>query len=408
MAVNIAPDARLQYLDASGDPYSGGLLYTYAAGTTTNENTYTDSTGNTANANPIVLSSSGFTPNGVWLTESTSYKFVLKDSSGNTIWSEDNIVGVNDTTTTVDEWTAGPTPTYVSATQFTLVGDQTSDFHVGRRLKLTDSGGTDYATITVSAYTTLTTVTVSVDDSGSLDSGLSAVSYANLSSANPSVPQMEDDKFFIVDPSDKTKKVRIDVGTVSTSTTRTITVPDSSLTLGPTTVGKHTIYVPASAMSPTVSNGCAALTAVETTSGRPDMVVLDFDTSSDEHAQFSVAFPKSWNESTVTFKAFWTTTATDTGGVAWGLQGVAASDGDTIDVAYGTAVVVTDACQSTAEDLYVTSESSAITIGGTPAVGDVCYFRVFRDVSDAADTMEEDARLIGIQLFFTTDTGEDT
>lgn len=174
-----------------------------------------------------------------------------------------------------------------------------------------------------------------------------------------------------------------------------------------TTIGKHTISMPAASMSPTASNGCAGLTSVETTAGRPDMVVLDFDTSADEHAQFSVPMPKSWDEGTVTFQVFWTTTATDTGGVAWGLQGVAVSDGDTIDVAYGTAVVVTDAGQSTAEDLYVTAESAAVTIAGTPAANDMCYFRVFRDVSDAADTMEEDARLIGIKLFITTDDGTD-
>ena len=47
------------------------------------------------------------------------------------------------------------------------------------------------------------------------------------------------------------------------------------------------------------------MATVETTSGRPDMNVLDFDKDSDEHAQFSVAFPKSWNAGTVTFQFFW-------------------------------------------------------------------------------------------------------
>tara|TARA_Y100000310_G_scaffold236502_1_gene239683 strand:+ start:3743 stop:4960 length:1218 start_codon:yes stop_codon:yes gene_type:complete len=175
-----------------------------------------------------------------------------------------------------------------------------------------------------------------------------------------------------------------------------------------TPIGKHTIFVPVNAMRATSSNGCAAITDVETTSGRPDMQVLDFDASSDEHAQFQVAMPKSWNLGTITFQAFWTSTATDTDGVAWGLQGVATSNDDTIDVVYGTAVVVTDDNISAAEDMLVTSESSAITIAGTPADDDMCFFRVFRDVSDANDDMTEDARLIGIKLFITTDTGEDT
>lgn len=173
------------------------------------------------------------------------------------------------------------------------------------------------------------------------------------------------------------------------------------------TAGTETIWVPAGAMRPTVSNGCAPITEVETTSGRPDMQVLDFDATSDEHAQFSIAFPKSWNEGTITFQVYWTTTATDTDGVAWGLQGVAVSDNDTIDVAYGTAVVVTDDALGAAEDQCVTAESSAVTIAGTPAVSDICYFRIFRDVSDANDDMTEDARLIGVKIFFTTDATND-
>lgn len=171
--------------------------------------------------------------------------------------------------------------------------------------------------------------------------------------------------------------------------------------------GKQTVWVPAAAMQPTTSNGCASLATVETTAGRPDLHVLDFDASSDEHAQFEVAFPKSWNGGTVTYQAYWTSTATDTDGVTWSLQGVACADGDTIDVAYGSAITVEDANQSTAEDLYVTDESAAVTIAGSPGDAELTFFRVFRDVSDANDTASEDARLIGIKLFFTTDAGND-
>ena len=172
--------------------------------------------------------------------------------------------------------------------------------------------------------------------------------------------------------------------------------------------GTHTIWVPAAAMRPTVSNGCAVITDVETTAGRPDMQVLDFDASADEHAQFQVSFPKSWNEGTVTFAVYWTTTATDTDGVAWGLQGVAVSDNDTIDVAYGTGVVVTDDALSAAEDLMVTATSGAVTIAGSPAVGDICYFRIYRDVSDGNDDMTEDARLIGCKIFYTINAKDDS
>ena len=199
-------------------------------------------------------------------------------------------------------------------------------------------------------------------------------------------------------------------GAIAIAADGTVNLATAGATVNSTvisTVGTQTIWVPACAMRPTVTNGCAVITDAETTSGRPDMQVLDFDPSSDEHAQFQICFPKSWNESTITFSVYWTTTATDTDGVAWGLQGVAVSDNDTIDVAYGTAVVVTDDALSAAEDLCVTATSGAVTIAGTPAVGDICYFRIFRDVSDANDDMAEDARLIGVKIFFTTDAAND-
>ncbi len=174
-------------------------------------------------------------------------------------------------------------------------------------------------------------------------------------------------------------------------------------------IGKQTIWAPANAMRATFSNGCASIADIETTAGSIDMQVLDFDTAADEHAQFQIAFPKRWNLGTVTFRVFWTTTATGTTGVAFGLQGVAVSDADTIDTAWsgGTPIVVTDDAQTAAEDLYVSVESAAVTIGGTPADDDVCYFRIFRDVSDANDDMTEDARLIGVLVFFTTDAETD-
>ena len=173
------------------------------------------------------------------------------------------------------------------------------------------------------------------------------------------------------------------------------------------TQGLHTIFVPAGAMRPTASNGCATITDVETTSGRPDMTVLDFDDGSDEAAQFQIAMPKNWNAGTVTFQVYWCSTAADTDGVSWGLQGVSVADNSTIDVAYGTAVVVDDANQGAAEELLVTAVSGNVTIASA-ADSAMTFFRIFRDVSDANDTATEDARLIGVKLFYTSDAADDT
>jgi cytoskeletal protein CcmA (bactofilin family) len=193
-------------------------------------------------------------------------------------------------------------------------------------------------------------------------------------------------------------------GTNITSTAAEINKLDGVGTLAE--AGKQTIWVPANAMTPTASNPCADIAAVETTSGRPDMYVLDFDKDSDEHAQFTVAFPKQWNLGTVTFQVFWSGTA-NTGGVSWGLQGVACGDNDTIDVAYGTGVVVDDAEQGAVEEVNVSAESGAVTIAGSPADDQLCYFRVYRDVSDSNDDSSGDARLHGIKVFYTTDAAND-
>lgn len=172
------------------------------------------------------------------------------------------------------------------------------------------------------------------------------------------------------------------------------------------TAGKHTIWIPSSAMLAATTSGPASA-QVETATNDINVQVLDFDAAADEHAHFHIAFPKSWDEGTVTFQVWWTTTATDTDGVAWALQAVAVSDNEAADASWGTAVVVTDDAQGAASEILVSAESGPVTVGGTPAAGDICFFRLFRDVGDANDDMTEDARLIGIKLFYTTDADTD-
>jgi len=170
--------------------------------------------------------------------------------------------------------------------------------------------------------------------------------------------------------------------------------------------GTETMWVPASAMYAATTNG-ADPQQVETTATRPDMKVLDFDAGTDEFAQFSVAFPKSWNEGTITYQCFWTPSSTNTGNCIFGLQGVSCGDSDTIDVVYGTAVNITDAGIGTVEDQQVSPVSSAVTIAGSPAVDQQTYFQLFRDANAGGDTFTGDARVLGIKIFFTTDAAND-
>ena len=171
------------------------------------------------------------------------------------------------------------------------------------------------------------------------------------------------------------------------------------------TVGLQTIWIPAKAMTPTNSNPCADIAVVETTAGRPDMHVLDFDKDADEGAQFEIAFPKSWDEGVVKFQVMWAGLAATTG-VAWGLSGVSVPDNSTIDVAYGTAVVVTDDAQGAVEEMLVSPLSGNVTVAGA-AVDTTTFFRIYRDVSDGNDDMAGDARLLGVKILFTTDAEND-
>lgn len=102
MAVILSPlaGAGWQFFDDNGDPLTGGLIYTYAAGTTTPLTTYTDSTGATPNTNPIVLDSAGRVTAQVFLTTGSSYKFVLQTSASVTIWTKDNIDGIPESSIT--------------------------------------------------------------------------------------------------------------------------------------------------------------------------------------------------------------------------------------------------------------------------------------------------------------------
>jgi len=169
--------------------------------------------------------------------------------------------------------------------------------------------------------------------------------------------------------------------------------------------GKESMWIPSLAMNPTFDNGCAAHAIVGTTAGRPDMIVLDFDKDADEFAQFQIAFPKSWDEDDVTYQVYWSGISATTN-VSWTLQGVAISNGGDIDVVYGDATAVVDATTADVEIAHVTAESSAVEIAGSPAEGDLCYFRFGRDIS--AGNMAGDARLHGIKLFFNTNAKNDS
>jgi hypothetical protein len=145
MAVNLSAlaGAGQQFFDNNGNPLTGGKLYSYAAGTTTPQTTYTSASGSTAHTNPIVLDSAGRVAAGeIWLTAGQNYKFVLKISTEVTIATWDNITGINGTgiTSNASQVTYDPAGTgavattvqaklrqYVSVMDFGATGNGTTD-----------------------------------------------------------------------------------------------------------------------------------------------------------------------------------------------------------------------------------------------------------------------------------------
>lgn len=158
----------------------------------------------------------------------------------------------------------------------------------------------------------------------------------------------------------------------------------------------NTLFIPAGAMTPATTSGAAAATK-EATTNKQNYDVFAFDGASTESVWFVVRMPDIWDLGTLKAVFHWAPDTGGSGAVVWGLCSVAVSNDDAIDVAPGTEVTVADSVIAVG-DLHTTSATSAMTVGGTPAAGDVVFFKVRRIPSDAGDTMTQDALLLGLTL----------
>lgn len=184
--------AGSQFFDNQGRVLAGGKINTYQAGTTSPLGTWTDSTQTVPNANPIILDSAGRLTQEIWLAQGSRYKFIVTDANNVQIGSPwDNVQGVNDVSApALSEWVAtGLTPSYISASSFSVAGNNTSLFQPNRRVKIAVTAGTVYGYVVSSTFGGgITTIVIGVD-SISLDAGISAVSVGLLDSVNLSSPQ---------------------------------------------------------------------------------------------------------------------------------------------------------------------------------------------------------------------------
>lgn len=163
--------------------------------------------------------------------------------------------------------------------------------------------------------------------------------------------------------------------------------------------GSTNVWIPASAWIPRTTTG-AGIDSREQSTNKINTDELLFDAGTDEFAQAMIVMPSNWNAGTVTAKFHWTA-STGSGDVVWGLQGRAYANDDALDQAMGTAQTATDTLTAT-NDVDISPATSAITLGGTAASGNPVIFQVYRDADAAGDTLGADARLLGVEISYTS------
>lgn len=151
---------------------------------------------------------------------------------------------------------------------------------------------------------------------------------------------------------------------------------------------------------PTLTSGCGEPEQIEMGTNDTVFDYLAFDASTIEYAYANVPMPDDYSGGTIYAKFYWTHPAATAFKVSWGLQAVAISNDDAMDVAQGTAIYSNDE-GGTTTDLYISPLTAAITIAGTPAAGDLVQFRASRKADDATnDTLDVDAYLIGAMVYY--------
>lgn len=169
--------------------------------------------------------------------------------------------------------------------------------------------------------------------------------------------------------------------------------------------GVREFFVDAAAMVPRVTAGAYPFTQEYTTNDVSVDYYLFDSGATEEGVQFKLVMPDAWDLGTIKAKFFWdaATGATADDGVTWGISARAVSNDDAIDAAFA-ASVDTDDVVIAVGDLHVSPASAAVTVSGTPALGDLILFEITRVTGDAQDNMAEDAKLFGVQIQYTEST----
>ncbi len=160
------------------------------------------------------------------------------------------------------------------------------------------------------------------------------------------------------------------------------------------------VFIPVEGhITPTATGGCAALATIASAADQPDITSLDFDLTTEEHAQLKHIFEKVEHAGNVSMQFLSSQTGGSTPfGVAWNAKAVGLSDDQTFLSNFETARVALDTL-TTADDLYL-SERTGFIKTLLPAALDMSVFDIFRDPANSFDDLAVDARLNGVILHY--------
>jgi len=161
----------------------------------------------------------------------------------------------------------------------------------------------------------------------------------------------------------------------------------------------ETIWIPANQMTPTATNGATATTIEESTDDQ-NYDYYAFDPTTEEYVEFSIVMPEGWDRSTIKVKFYWkgAVGADDAETCEWEIGGYAIGDSEPVDITSANTQVISDTIATgTDTDLFITDATPAITIQGTPALGDLVHYKMSRNVG-GTDDMDDDALLAGVLI----------
>jgi hypothetical protein len=167
------------------------------------------------------------------------------------------------------------------------------------------------------------------------------------------------------------------------------------------TIGKQSIWIPASAFRPDLGTPCGPLTNI----GQQNIAILGYpfdSTAAEMLVHPGVVLPKAWDRGALSCQIYWTKAGISSGNVIWIVHIVQAyGDGEDFN-AYPSYSYVTlpDAAINT-KYLHITS-SDSVTPGGSPQIGDVVRFAIKRNSPDDGDTLTEDAYFLGLLIVYNT------